>query len=95
MTRELYESLLESRIRELIEQNPKEAYRILSGSVEHTPDLYEIAEGLPEKDWPGAILACGRMQMCLDHINWHKAGQSLNLSPSELPSLEAITETLP
>jgi hypothetical protein len=63
MTRQLYESLLENRLRDLINQNPKEAYWILSGLPEHNPDLYEIAVGSPQEDWPAQILACGQMQM--------------------------------
>lgn len=95
MSRELYESLLQDRIRELITQDPKEAQRVLTSSVTHLPDLYQIATESPEKDWPQQILACGQMQMCLDRIDWNAAGQSLTLPPNELPDLEAITEALP
>ena len=94
MTRELYEVVLERRLQELIGQNPREAERILTSSPEHLPDLNEIAYLVNPKGWATAILACGQMQMCLDRINFQK-GQSLTLEPSELPSLEQITEALP
>jgi len=94
MTRELYELVLVDRLKELIDQNPQQAKIILTSSPEHLPDLNDIAYLVNPKDWPGAILACGQMQMCLDRINFQK-GQNLTLEKSELPSLEQITEALP
>jgi hypothetical protein len=49
MSRELYQDLLRERFQQLINQNPKLAFNILTESVEHNPDLYELATlGCPE-----------------------------------------------
>lgn len=93
MNRRLYEMILQDRLRELIEENPKEAYYDLSGSPENDPDLYEIAMLGDPKHWPSQILACARMQMLLNRIDFQK-GQSLCLEASELPSLATITSIL-
>jgi hypothetical protein len=94
MSRELYQDLLRERFQQLINENPKLAFNILTGSVEHNPDLYELATLGSPKDWPSQILACGQMQMCLDRVEWSK-GQSLTLPSNEMPSLEEIVESLP
>ena len=95
MTRSLYESLLESRLRELIDKNPKRAKEILTGTEEHNPDLYRVAMDSEPRDWPPNIVACDQMQMLLNQINWNGEGRVLHLSPSELPDLEAIAAALP
>jgi hypothetical protein len=94
MTRDQYEMQLEARFKELIDQDPQRAHRVLSTSEEHLPDLYEIAIGAPSKDWPSLIMRCGQMQMLLNRIDWRK-GRSVSLSPEEMPSLEAMTEAIP
>ena len=94
MSRSLYESILEDRLRELIGKDPKRAKQFLTDDPEGTPNLYEIGMDGEPKDWPILILASDPMQAWLDQINWSE-GTSLSLSPSELPDLEAITEALP
>lgn len=94
MSRDLYELSQEQRLKELISKSPDQAKKILTSSPDRLPDLYEIATQSDMADWPSRILACGQMQTLLDQINWSK-GTSLDLSPSELPSLEQITEALP
>jgi hypothetical protein len=94
MTRHQYEMQLEARFKELIDQDPQQAYRVLSNSEEHLPDLYEIAMGAPSRDWPSLIMTCGQMQMLLNRIDWNK-GRSVTLGPEEMPSLEAMTEAIP
>jgi type I restriction enzyme R subunit len=49
----------------------------------------------PSKDWPAQIMACDQMMMYFNQIDWNKTGQILHIHPSELPSLEEITEDLP
>jgi hypothetical protein len=95
MSREQFGRLLESRLEELIESNPKEAQRVLSNNPEHLPDLLEISYLVARKGWPAAILACGQMQMLLNQIDWSQDGQSLELPENELPSLEEVAEALP
>lgn len=94
MTRDLYQDLLWLRLKELIDQNPQEAERVLSRSEEKLPSLYAIAKAGNPKDWPSQILISDQMQMCLARIDWKKTGQTLTLSPSQLPTLEQITEAL-
>jgi ubiquinone/menaquinone biosynthesis C-methylase UbiE len=95
MTREMYREALQQRIAELIRENRKRAYEILSASPEHNPNLYEIALYHPEKDWPAQIATCDQMQVCLNQIDWKKTGQSLVIPENELPDLEAIAAALP
>lgn len=94
MTRYQYEILLEARFRELIDQDPRQAHRVLSNSEKHLPDLYEIAMGAPSRDWPSLIMTCGQMLMLLNRIDWGRCG-SVTLSSEEMPSLEAMTEAIP
>ena len=94
MTRPQYEAIMESRLHQLISKNPDEAYKALTSSMEHLPDLYEVATMQTPAEWPLAILHCGQMQMCLAQINFQK-GQNLSLEASELPDLAAILEALP
>ena len=95
MTRQLFEMILKSRLRKLIDQDQQEAYNVLSRSPEYNPDLYTIALHNQPKDWPILIVMCDQMQMWLNRIDWSKPGQNLSLEPIEMSSLEAITETLP
>ena len=94
MTENLYKSLLEERLRQLIDKDPKRAKRLLTDNPEVKPVLYEIGTDGQPKDWPILIVTSDPMQAWLDQINWSE-GTSLSLSPSELPDLEAITEALP
>src|ERR1700722_7578655 len=75
LTRHQYEMQLEARFKELIDQDPQQAYRVLSNSEEHLPDLYEIAIAAPSRDWPSLIMTCGQMQMLLNRIDWEKGGR--------------------
>ena len=94
MSRELYELLQRQQLKKLIGKNPEQAKSVLTSSPELLPDLYQIALQNDPEDWPPHILACDQMRTLLDQIDWSK-GTSLNLSPSELPTLEQITEALP
>ena len=93
MTRSLYESILEDRLREWVDKNPKRVKEFLTDDPEGTPNLYEIGLDGNPKDWPVQILACDQMQTLLAQINWHE-GRTLLLSPSELPSLEETLNNL-
>lgn len=95
MTRDLYEIVLSRYLGELIDKDPKRAKLILTDDPEYLPDLYEIATvwGGP-KDWPIQILMCDQMQMVLDEIDWSR-GRSLQLGPSQLPGLDALTSEIP
>lgn len=95
MSKEQYRSLLESRLRELISADPKEARNLLTGSEEGNPDLYQIAMDGNPKDWAPLIVRCDQMQLFLNRIDWKKAGQSQSLDRSELPSLADICATIP
>ena len=93
MNRSLYETLLEQRLRKLIEDDPEQAQQVLSSDPENLSDLYQIAMQDETEEWPSQILACGQMQTLLTRIDWKK-GTSLSLDPSELPTLDQITEAL-
>jgi len=93
MSRALYEHLAEKYLQSLIQRNPDQARQVLSSSPELLPDLYEIANLGEVMDWPAQIVACGQMQMLLDQMNWQK-GSLVNLSPSDLPTLEQFSEAL-
>jgi hypothetical protein len=93
MNRSQYEMILEQRLQQLVSENPDQARHVLTSSPERLPDLYQIgAQGEP-KEWPSQILACGQMQTLLDQIDW-KRGTILNLLPSELPTLDEISQAL-
>jgi hypothetical protein len=95
MTRNLYEMLMEDRLKELIDEDPKQARILFTNNPEHNPNLYEIAMGNPSRHWPAQIMACDQMMIYLNQIDWSREGQTFHLLPSELPSLWEITETLP
>lgn len=93
MSRDLYELNQAQRLKQLIEKNPEQSRNVLTSSPELLPDLYQIAQQSDPQDWPPQILACGQMQTLLDRIDWKK-GESVSLDPSELPTLEQISEAL-
>ena len=94
MSESLYKSLLQDRLRQLIDKDPKRAKRLFTDNPDVCPTLYGIGMEAQAKDWPSLILASDPMQTLLDRINWSE-GTNLSLSPSELPDLEALTEVLP
>src|SRR3974390_2612263 len=94
MNQSLYETVLWRGLGELISQNPKRAKELLTDSPDYSPALYEIGMSGDPKDWPSQILACDQTQKFLGRLNW-SAGTSLSLSPSELPNLDAVLESLP
>ena len=93
MSRALYESLLEQRLKQLIEEDPEQAQQVLSSDPDNLSDLYQIEQQSPSADWPSQILQCGQMQTLLDQINWKK-GTSLQLPQNELPTLDEISQAL-
>ena len=95
MTRARYQSLLETRLKELVEEDPREAKELLTDSPEHNPDLYGIGMGSNPEDYPSQILHCDQMQMLLNQIDWSAPGQTHSLDRSDLPSLMEIVETIP
>lgn len=95
MSRAQYCLQLESRLRELIAENPREAKDELTGAPERSPDLYQIGlYGNPEH-WAAQIVRCDQMMMFLNQIDWDKPGESQSLVRSDLPSLSEICATIP
>jgi hypothetical protein len=95
MSKSQYERLLQYRLEELIEANPKTAYNLLTDSPESSPNLYEIAIHGNKEHWAIQIVLCDQMQMFLNQIDWSKAGQSQSLAKKDLPSLFDICATIP
>jgi len=95
MSRAQYSLQLESRLRELIAANPREAEDILTGSPEYSPDLYQIGLYNNPKDWAPLIIECDQMRMFLNQIDWTQPGESQRLVRGDLPSLADICATIP
>jgi hypothetical protein len=95
MSRAQYCLQLESRLRELIAENPREAKNILTGSPECSPDLYQIGLYNNPKDWAPLIVQCDQMMMFLNQIDWNEPGESQSIVRSDLPSFVEILEVIP
>lgn len=95
LSRQQYEPMLESRLTELVEADPKQAKQVLSASEEHQPTQYAIATENDPQAYPSLILNCDPMQTLLDQISWNEEGQILSLDKNDLPSLSEISETIP
>jgi hypothetical protein len=95
MSRAQYRLQLESRLCELIAENPREAKDILTGSPEYSPDLYQIALRNDPEAWAVLIVQCDQMMMFLNRIDWNKPGEAQSLLRSDLPSLAEICEVIP
>ena len=94
MNRQVYQDLLEKRLRQLVQQDPKEAERLLKSSEEHLPDLYQVALAGQPQEWPAQMMESGQMQTRLNQIDWSQTGQIVELPQNELPDLEEIVEAL-
>ena len=88
MNRQLFEMLLESRLRDLIDKDRKQAKILFTNNPEYNPDLNRIAIYDNPEHWPSRIVACDQMQMLLNRIDWSQDGQNLSLPQCELPTLE-------
>jgi hypothetical protein len=95
MSRAHYCLQLESRLRELIAANAREAKDILTGSPESNPDLYQIGLCNNPKDWAPLIIECDQVRMFLNQIDWTKPGESQKLVRGDLPSLADICASIP
>lgn len=87
MSRAQYCLQLESRLRELIAENPREAKDVLTGSPEYSPDLYQIALYNDPEAWAVLIVQCDQMMIFLNKIDWNNPGEIQSLLRSDLPSL--------
>jgi hypothetical protein len=95
MTRAQYCLQLQSRLRELIAANPRDAKDILTGSPESNPDLYQIALYNNPKDWAALVIECDQMRIFLNQIEWTEPGEIQRLAKNDLPSLGDICATIP
>jgi hypothetical protein len=95
MGRAQYCLQLESRLRELIAEDPREAKDILTGSPEWNPDLYQIGLYNNPNDWARLITECDQVRMFLNRIDWSKPGETQRLVRGHLPSFADICATIP
>lgn len=91
ITPNLFKSLLEDRLRDLVQADPQQAERQLQMSAEHMPELYLIARNNPPRDYPQQIVMSDQMQIILNRIDFQK-GVITHLAPSEMPTLQEIVE---
>lgn len=88
-----YTMHLRSRLEELIREDPQEAKHWLTGSPEHSPDLYTIAVCNPWHDWADQIMMSDQMMITLNSIEWNK-GVVETIPVDEMPSLPELIELL-
>jgi hypothetical protein len=95
MSRAQYCLQLESRLYELIAEDPRDAKDILTGSPESNPDLYQIGLYSNPKDWAALIIECDQMRIFLNQIEWTEPGEIQRLAKNDLPSLADVCATIP
>jgi len=82
MTYDLYLALLEAKLDELIQEDPKEARRAMEMSREGAPHLWTIAEYSRPKDWAAQIVQSDQMTSLL--APWKGGGSLQNPEPQSL-----------
>lgn len=93
INRRRYEELLQDRLEELINANPKWAKDLLSASPEHHPNLYAIALYDALKQWAIQIMMSDEMMIRLNSVDWDK-GEFSQVPADELPRLDELIEQL-
>jgi hypothetical protein len=93
MDRHTYTNLLQDRLDDLINADPKQAKSLLTGSPEHIPDLYTVALYSPPKDWAIQIMMCDQMMIRLNRIDWER-GEFAKRPVDELPGLDELIELI-
>ena len=88
----LYRRLLSLHLQGMIDADPQEARSALEMSQEEAPNLWQIAEDVPESQWGEALTNSDSAQSLLAQIEWSQSG-SLTSPPDT--SLREILELLP
>jgi hypothetical protein len=93
MTEARFAMCFESRLSRLLLADVEEGRNTLTGSAEHSPDLYTIGCYEPPSAWAQLILQCDQFHTCMNHVDWDTGRYEVRRA-SELPSLGEIIEQL-
>ncbi len=88
VSRSLYLSLIEAKLRGLIQADPKAARAALEMSQESAPELWAIAEQQPQSQWASALVRSDQFSSLLP-TNW--SGAEVQPEPT---SLQEVLELL-
>lgn len=89
ITRDLYLSLLEAKLDQLIQADRIAARQAMEMSEEHSPELSWIAAGKPLSEWASALVRCDGLMPLLSPLTW----QGILVEPEPM-SLGEILERL-
>lgn len=84
VTRGLYLSLLEAKLAELVEADPRAAKQALEMSQEGAPELWAIAEQYPRSQWASALVRSDSMGRLLAAVQWEQPGTLADPQPASL-----------
>lgn len=90
MTRDLYLSLLESKLGRLIQENPQEAQQAMEMSLEQVPEMYAIAQSQPPTAWATAIVQSDSLMPVLAKVSVANGTQELQQPQSLMEILELL-----
>lgn len=88
----IYQHQLISKLQNLIDHSKTEAKDALEMSIEHLPEMYQIAKDRFPKEWAVSMVYSDTMHNLISRIDWTKAGQVIEL---EEQSLQKILEQMP
>ena len=90
---EIYQALLAAKVQQLVSQAPEEAKAALEMSLEHAPELHQIAQSQPQTQWAQALMSSDSMHSLTGRVDWNLPGQLMQ-EPSET-SLRSLLEQMP
>jgi hypothetical protein len=93
MTQPRFGMHFESRLNRLLLANIDEGRDTLTGSAEHSPNLYTIGTYEHPSAWATLIIQCDQFQICMNHVDWDLGRYEVRHA-SELPSLGEVIEQL-
>ncbi len=89
MTQGLYISLLESKLQQLIDANPKQARAAMQMSQEFAPGLWSIQQQYQPSEWAAQIVRSDQAMQLFSRIDWQGS-----LSDQEPANLVEMLELL-
>lgn len=85
--REIYLPLLAQKLQALVDSDPKQALMAMEMSMEHAPELSQIALEQAPTHWGISLTSSDSMASLLSRLDWTQPGQIQSLPPSDLQSL--------
>lgn len=91
----LLRMLMAKKFHKLIFVDPPAARSAMQMSVDHAPELYQIAQNNPMKEWPGQLVASEAILRLLDLIDWKLENRQGERPPTPEPiSFREILEQM-